>query len=130
MESLKLKRENTKKAHSKVILELEEKELKDEGTERNNDVRTKPLFVWMLKTPVEKNEKDVERKTKKNFNETVFNVTDHDLSSYRNAHLVGKTSTIFVKGIDINAMEEDIKKFFLDIEKPMEIHYKYDENGE
>jgi len=59
-----------------------------------------------------------------------FNVADHDLSNYRNADLVGQTSTIFVKGIDINAMEDDIKEFFLEIEKPLEIRYKYDENGE
>lgn len=131
--SMKNKRENGNKLHSGEILEIK-KNLKNDVKRINpmeSIIPTKPLFVWIMKTPVEKVKIDnLKSKVKESFNKTTFNVVDHDLSNYRNAHLVGQTSTIFVKGIDINAMEEDIKEFFVDIEKPVEIRYKYDENGE
>jgi RNA recognition motif-containing protein len=37
---------------------------------------------------------------------------------------------IFLKGIDINASEDDIKQFFDNIAQPIELRYKFDENGE
>jgi len=137
MDSLKINMQN-RKEYSSEILEIVKKDLRNdrEGKKHFNSmsdiIETKPLFVWMLKTPVEKNKKDITKtnQEKVESSKTTFNAIDHDLSNFRNAHLVGQTSTIFVKGIDINAMEEDIKEFFLDVEKPLEIRYKYDENGE
>lgn len=131
--SVNYNKNRNKKLYSVEDLVLRKNIMKNDLREKSmsNIMPTKPLFVWIMKTQNEKVKiNDLKSLVKESSRKSDFNVIDHDLSNYRNAHLVGQTSTIFVKGIDINAMEEDIKEFFVDIQKPIEIRYKYDENGE
>eukprot|EP00494_Astrolonche_serrata_P023448 UN23706 len=48
-----------------------------------------------------------------------------DLSAFKNANLKGKTSSVFIRGIDPNAYEENIKEFFSDIETPIKLKHKW-----
>lgn len=40
----------------------------------------------------------------------------------------GTTSTVFIKGIDINAFEKDIEEFMTKIEKPLQVRHKWFED--
>jgi len=53
---------------------------------------------------------------------------DFYATDYQNSHLKGTTSTVFIKGIDINAFEADITEFFTDIEKPAQVRHKWFED--
>jgi len=55
-------------------------------------------------------------------------VKEFNAYDYKNSHLKGETSTVFIKGIDINAFEADIKAFMSDIEEPVAIRHKWQED--
>jgi len=132
-------------------MEVEEEEVEDFTTSLDKQTTITPVFAWNVSgkktgkgkkrklesasTPQVAKKAKVEE-TKVESTEAVAVVADGDLkptkefyaTDYQNSHLNGKTSTVFIKGIDINAFEKDISEFFSDIEKPLAVRHKWFED--
>lgn len=126
--------------------EIEEKaeEKKEEITKLPASVTITPLFYFDLTTkPSRKEQKGKKRKlefasqtdqpAKKAKAETDENkITtpqkEFDPTNFKNAHLKDTTCQVFVGGIDINAFEDDVKEFFSDIETPLSVRHRWNED--
>merc|ERR1719499_927822 len=54
---------------------------------------------------------------------------EYNPDDFRSAELKDQTDTIFVKGIDVNAYEKDIKEFFTEkVAAPVSIRHKWEES--